>query len=183
MSRIIILSVSLVAVSVLASAASAQSYCADGSQAGHGFHYDYYRNKMWPLPFRSEDTRSVLDYFTVQRNNGWKLHNTVGASMFDPQTQCLTDSGKSQVRWIVSRAPQDRRVVFVLQGDTPEKTAARVESTQLAISEMIPVGPLPQLYLTDQDAPGSSGVYQTAITRAMATSIPAPRLTANQTPQ
>jgi hypothetical protein len=183
MSRTIILSVSLVAIAVLANGASAQSYCADGSQTGQGFHYDYYRNKMWPLPFRSEDTKSVLDYFNVQRNNGWKLHNTVGAAMFDPQTQCLTDSGKSQVRWIVSRAPQDRRVVFVLQGDTPEKTAARVESTQLAISEMIPVGPLPQLYLTDQDAPGSSGVYQTAVTRAMATSVPAPRLTANQTPQ
>lgn len=183
MSRTIILGVSLFAITVLANAASAQSYCADGCNSGEGFHYDYYRNKMWPLPFRAQDTQSVLDYFTVQRNNGWKLHNTVGAAMYDPQTQCLTDSGKSQVRWIVSRAPLDRRVVFVLQADTPEKTAARVESTQLAISEMIPVGPLPQLYLTDQDAPGSSGVYQTAITRAMATSIPAPRLTAGTTPQ
>ncbi len=177
MIRTIILGTSLVAVSMLATTTvSAQEYCADGTSCGEGFRYDYYRNKVWPLPFRSQDTRAVLDYFAVQRNNGWKLHNTVGAAMFDPETNCLTDSGKSQVRWIVSRAPQDRRVVFVLQADSPNQTAARVESTQLAISELVPTGPLPQLYLTDQDAPGSSGVYQTAIMRAMTTSIPSPRL-------
>lgn len=176
MSRTLILSVSLCAVGFLATAASAQQYCAESPSWGEQARYDYYRNKMWPLPFRAMDTRSVLDHFAVQRNNGWKLHNTVGASMFDPNTQQLTDSGKAHVRWIITRAPQDRRVVFVLQGDAPQQTATRVESTQLAISEIIPVGPLPQLYVTDQDAPGSSGVYQTAITRAMATSVPAPRL-------
>lgn len=180
MSRTIILGASLFATVVLANVATAQNYCADGTSCGQGFHYDYYRNKLWPLPFRSQDAQGVLDYFAVQRNNGWKLHNTVGSAMFDPNTQCLTDSGRAQVRWIVTRAPQDRRVVFVLQGDSPEKTATRVESVQLAISELVPVGPLPQMYVTDQDAPGSSGVYQTAIARAMVTSIPAPRLAASQ---
>ncbi len=181
MSRQFITIASIVLSALLASAVSAQEVCSDGSCA-QGFHYDYYRNKMWPMPFRAMDTQSVLDYFAVQRNNGWKLNNTLGASMFDPTTHQLTDSGKAHVRWIVSRAPQDRRVVFVLQGDAPNQTAARVESTQLAISQMVPVGPLPQLYLTDQDAPGSSGVYQTAIIRAMSTSIPAPRLGASQAP-
>ena len=183
MSRTIILTISLCAIGCLGLTASAQQHCAGGGDCWQQAHYDYYRNKMWPLPFRAQDTHAVLDYFAVQRNNGWKLNNTIGASMFDPTTQQLTDSGKAQVRWIVTRAPLDRRVVFVLQGDAPNQTAARVESTQLAISEIIPVGPLPQLYVTDQDAPGSSGVYQTAITRAMQTSVPAPRLTAAaQTP-
>lgn len=183
MRQTLILTVSLCTMSVLAAAASAQEYCADTAASGSGFHHDYYRNKMWPLPFRGMDTRSVLDHFAVQRNNGWKLQNTVGASMFDPTTQQLTESGKAHVRWVVTRAPQDRRVVFVLQGAGPEQTAMRVESTQLAISEIIPVGALPPLYVTDQDAPGSSGVYQTAITRAMATSIPSPRLGDVQQPQ
>ena len=176
MRRTLILTVCLCTTGVFGASASAQEYCASGTVSESGFHHDYYRNKMWPLPFRAMDTRSVLDHFAVQRNNGWKLQNTVGASMFDSTTQQLTESGKAHVRWIVTRAPQDRRVVFVLQGAGPEQTATRVESTQLAISEMIPVGALPQMYVTDQDAPGSSGVYQTAITRAMATSLPAPRL-------
>lgn len=180
MSRKLLLALGLViSATSLTSIASAQQVCRDDMSCAQGFHFDYYRNKMWPMPFRAQDARATLSYFDVQRNNGWKLHNTLGASMYDPVTQQLTDSGKAHVRWIVSRAPQDRRVIFVLQGNTQEITANRVESTQLAISEMVPVGPLPSLYLTDEDAPGSSGVYQTAITRAMETTVPNPRLTSS----
>lgn len=176
MSRYSQIALSFVVVIVSASAsASAQDWsCPPG--AGSSFHRDYYRNNRWPLPFRAQDTNAVLSYFDVQRNNGWKLHNTLGVAMFDVKTQMLTDSGRAHVKWIVSRAPQNRRVVFVLQGDNQADTAKRVESTQLAISDLIPVGPLPSIYLTNEDAPGSSGVYQTAINRAMTTSVPEPRL-------
>jgi hypothetical protein len=134
---------------------------------------------MWPAPFTATDTRSVIAIFDQQRSNGWRLHNTLSTVMFDPKTNCLTDSGKAQVKWIVTNAPQARRVVFVLQDSDQEVTTTRVESTQLAISEVLPVGPLPQIYLTDREPFGSSGVYQTAIHRAMANSVPSPRLTAS----
>ena len=140
--------------------------------------YDYYRNKMWPAPFTAADTNSVVAIFDQQRTNGWRLHNTLSSSMFDPSTHCLTEAGKAHVKWIVTQAPQNRRVVFVLQDANQQLTATRVESTQLAISELVPVGPLPQIYLTDREPFGSSGVYQTAIHRAMANSVPSPRLTA-----
>ena len=175
MSRHIILGLTIVAATVISGTASAQQACPEEMSCAQAFHYDYYRNKMWPMPFRAMDANSVLSYFDVQRSNGWKLHNTLGASMFNPNGQ-LTDSGRAHTKWILTNAPQNRRVVFVLQGESQEETVARVEATQLAISELVPVGPLPQIYLTDRDAPGSSGVYQTAISRAMATSIPSPRL-------
>ncbi len=70
-------------------------------------------------------------------------------------------------------------MVFVLQDADQQRTATRVESTQLAISEVVPVGPLPQIYLTDREPFGSSGVYQTAVHRAMANSVPSPRLTSS----
>lgn len=117
-------------------------------------------------------------HFDQQRSNGWRLHNTLSTAMFDPRTNCLTDAGKAHVKWIVTNAPQARRVVFVLQDANQQVTSTRVESTQLAISEVIPVGPLPQIYLTDREPSGSSGVYQTAVHRAMANSVPSPRLTA-----
>ena len=158
------------------SAALAQDAYHGGRSFTQSFHYDYYRNARWPTPFRAMDTSAVLSYFEVQRNNGWKLHNTLGTAMFDSTTHLLTDSGRAHLRWIVTNAPQDRRVLFVLQGLTQQETAQRIESTQLAVSEMVPVGPLPKIYLTDTDAPGSSGVYQTAVVRAMTNSVPAPRL-------
>lgn len=141
--------------------------------------YDYYRNRMWPAPFTAADTNSVTAIFDQQRSNGWRLHNTLSTAMFDPRTNCLTDAGKAHVKWIVTNAPQSRRVVFVLQDADQSTTSARVESTQLAISEVLPVGPLPQIYLTDREPSGSSGVYQTAVHRAMANSVPSPRLTSS----
>ena len=175
-----------VAVSACGSVASAQfshaNQCPPNSQCGStegSCKYDYYRNKMWPAPFTAADTNAVVSIFDQQRTNGWRLHNTLSSSMFDPQTNCLTDAGKAHVKWIVTQAPQSRRVVFVLQDSNQQLTATRVESTQLAISELVPVGPLPQIYLTDREPFGSSGVYQTAIHRAMANSVPSPRLTSS----
>lgn len=153
--------------------------CVEDRVHSQKFWYDYYRNKNWPLPFRAMDASSVLSYFEVQRNNGWKLHNTVGTAMFDPATGVLNDAGEAHIRWIVSKAPQDRRIVFVLQGIDAEETSKRVEATQVAISRLVPTGSLPAIYLTDEDAPGSAGEYQTAISRAINTSRPAPRLPVN----
>jgi hypothetical protein len=141
--------------------------------------YDYYRNKLWPTPFRAMDAVSVQAAFDQQADNGWRLYNTLSNSMFDAKTQRLTDAGKAHVQWIVTQSPQSRRIVFVLQGNNQQSTALRVESTQLAVSEVIPVGPLPSIYLTDREPHGSAGVYQTAINRAMMSSVPTPRLTAS----
>jgi hypothetical protein len=151
------------------------SHCGSGTQPSK-FWTTFYRNTRWPMPFRAQDVNAVTSFFDVQRENGWKLHNTLGHALFDPQTHALTDAGKTHIRSILIDNPAERRAVFVLQGITPEQTARRVESTQMAISAMLPTGELPPIYLTDRDAPGSSGAYQTAVTRAMMTSMPAPRL-------
>lgn len=145
------------------------------------FRRDYYRNKMWPYPFRAQDAQAILSIFDAQRNKGWQLHNTIGAAMYEPTSGRLTETGIAHLRWIVAQAPQARRVVFILKASSQQETAARVEQTQLAISQLVPTGALPELYLTNQEAPGSSGIYQTSIQRAMTTSVPNPRLgTANQ---
>ena len=159
-----------------------QQNCNSGCQErthAQNFWYDFYRNKNWPMPFRAMDSQSVLSHFDIQRNNGWKLNNTVGTAMFDTTNCALNDSGRAHVKWIVTRAPQNRRVVFVLEGNNQQETAKRVEAVQIAISEFVPTGALPNIYLTDEDAPGSSGVYQTTISRAMTASVPEPRLPSN----
>lgn len=180
MSRILTLFLGSVALATCSSGCAVAQTCNDGCSDdrvhSQSFWYDYYRNKSWPMPFRAADSRAVLSYFDVQRSNGWKLHNTLGAAMFNDATCELNDAGMAHVRWIVTQAPQDRRVVFVLEGDNQETSAKRVEATQIAISRYVPTGALPTIYLTDKDAPGSSGEYQTQINRAINASIPAPRL-------
>lgn len=155
--------------------------CCDQVQAQQPSHLqasktDVYRKTLWPMPFRAEDSIAVTSVFDIQRNNGWRLYNTLGTPMFHPETNQLTDAGKAHLRWIMTSAPQHRRVIFVLKGDDAAKTAYRVESTQLAVSELVPVGNLPPIYLTDVESNGSSGTYQTAVYRAMVSTVPTPRL-------
>lgn len=172
----------LLSLSILASAiCGGQTFGQQCTQANceepSMWHYIYYRNTRWPEPFRAQDTMAVLQMFEAQRNNGWKLQNTIGQAMFDARTCQLTDAGEAHIRWILTQAPLDRRSVFVFQADDQATTAKRVEAVQLVISKMIPVGQLPPVYLTDRDAPTSPGSYQTTLQRALSNSIPSPRLT------
>jgi hypothetical protein len=149
----------------------------DCNQGPSAFWTSYYRNARWPLPFRGQDVSAVTAYFDVQRENGWRMHNTVGHAMFDPRTNCLTQAGKNHIQSILRDNPSDRKVVYVLQGQNQQQTSTRVQSTELAISEILPVGDLPPVYVTDRDAPGSSGAYQTSVMQALKSSTPTPRLT------
>ncbi len=154
------------------------SDCASAQYPSHidAARTDRLRNNLWPMPFRVEDSLSVTQVFDVQRNNGWKLYNTLGTPMFHQESHQLTDAGKEHLRRILNYAPAHRRVVFVLKGANAAETAQRVESTQIAISEILPVGNLPPIYLTNIESPGSSGSYQTTINRALVESVPSPRL-------
>lgn len=146
------------------------------SQHYHSTKVDRLRNNLWPKPFTAEDTLAVTRIFDAQRNKGWQLYNTLGTPMFDPESHRLTDAGRAQLRWILTYAPPERRTIFVLKGNNATESALRVESTQLAVSEMLPVGNLPTIYLTSVESQGSSGAYQTAVKRALDNTIPEPRL-------
>ncbi len=136
---------------------------------------DRQRNNAWPQPFRSMDAVSVNAPFEVMKNNGWRMFNTLGTPVFTEE-QALTEAGRLQLQWIVTQAPVNRRAVFVLRGSNADDTAARIEAVQVAISDLVPTGPLPQIWVTDVEPTPSSGQYQTAISRALMNSTPKPRL-------
>jgi hypothetical protein len=140
----------------------------------HAMGVDYARNNCWPQPFRSMDANSVVAPFQVMQNNGWREYNTVAGPFFT--SSGLSDAGQLKVQWIVTQAPQNQRVVYVKSGRTSEETAARVESVQLLVSQLIPTGPLPQILVTDIEPSTSSGAYQTRVARAINDTTPIPRL-------
>jgi hypothetical protein len=140
----------------------------------HAAGIDYARNNCWPNPFRGLDANSVVAPFDVMRNNGWREYNTVAGAFFS--SSGLSEAGQLKVQWIVTQAPQNQRVVYVKSGRTSEETAARVESVQLVVSQLIPIGPLPQILVTDIEPTTSSGAYQTRVARAINDTTPVPRL-------
>jgi hypothetical protein len=108
------------------------------------------------------------------KNNGWRDNNTVGSMMFVENG--LSDAGKLKVAQVLSCSPANRRMVYVQAGVNQQETAARVESVQLAVSELIPEGPLPQILVTNSPPSASPGAYQTLVHRAIQRTTPTPRL-------
>jgi len=143
----------------------------------HDCGVDYARNVAWPQPFRGADSNSVIAPFEIMRDNGWRENNTLGTSLFS-ENNALREAGAIKVQWIVTQAPQNQRIVYVKAGTTEQDTNARVESVQLAVSQIIPSGPLPQILVTDIEPGTSSGAYQTLVHRALVKTTPSPRLPA-----
>jgi hypothetical protein len=138
---------------------------------------DFYRNNSWPEPFLTADKIAVRTPYCIQTDNGWKMQNTVGTFLFDPETQRLNQAGDILVKWIITQAPINRRAVFVLKGDSADATNIRIQSVQAAIAKYGCVCPV---LLTDCEPAGWSAAYIDAITQKFDASIPSPRLPPRQ---
>lgn len=145
------------------------------AQMKHNVGVDYARNQAWPQPFRGADANSVVAPFEVMRENGWRENNTLGSSLFSDK-QILSEAGAIKVQLILTKSPSSQRIVYVKSGQTEQETNARVESVQLAVSQFIPTGPLPQILVTEIEPTTSSGAYQTLVHRALVKTTPTPRL-------
>lgn len=142
----------------------------------HKTNVDIARNNSWPQPFRGEDANAVVAPFEVMKNNGWRENNTLGSTLFSPEHQ-LSDAGSLKIQWILTHTPQSQRIIYVKTGKTRQETDARVESVQIAVSQILPADvQLPEILVTDLDPPTSSGAYQTLVHRALIRTTPTPRL-------
>lgn len=148
----------------------------------HEIHVHRRRVAYWPDPFVLPDRELVRAPFRCMVDNGWVHETTLVDALFDPESNELTYGGRMRVRGIMTEAPPHRRHVFVLEGATPEDTAARVASVQQWLAHIAPeVGP--GSVSTTSIAPrGGSGYYLDEIQDAYRQSVPAPRLPANTTP-
>lgn len=141
----------------------------------HEMHVGKLRNNAWPQPFRARDAAAVVNPLEIQKQNGWRSFNTIGSVFFDAE-DCLTEAGELKIRDTLLLSPSNQKVLYVYKGQTPQSTAARIEAVQVAVSAAIPVGPLPQILITETDSTSTSGELQTLINTGMTRSTPSPRL-------
>jgi hypothetical protein len=142
------------------------------------FKVDWHRNNAWPEPFSSADRAAQRAPFCLMVDNGWKMQNTVGTFLFDPNSQQLNTAGEHLVKWIVQQAPQHRKAVFVLKGDSPEATQSRIASVQAAVGRFACEGENPPVILTNTEPSGWPASYVDQMTQQFQATIPSPRLPA-----
>lgn len=157
-------------------AAAASTATADWHDFWHRAAIDYHRNNAWPEPFAEADAAQVIAPFEVMKQNGWRLHNTIGHALFREGDGALMASGGQMVQWVATQAPASRRAIFVLRGRTNEETDARVASVKQTLANTLMRGPAPPIYITDVDPASSSGAWAMKINRSWIENLPTPEL-------
>ena len=169
-----ILAVGFLGLSLIAISAGDAS--ADWSSFWHKFHVDTARNNAWPDPFNEADARDTMAPFEIMKQNGWKLHNTIGHDLFREGDGVLMASGSNQVRWIATQAPQSRRTIYVLKGHSRLETEARLASVRQTLSGMNLDGSQPSVEVTSVSPARASGIWAAKISREGVAAIPKPQL-------
>jgi len=137
---------------------------------------DIKRRQCWPEPFTEPDRTAVRAPMVIMVNNGWRRQNMLGEFHFEPATGQLTEAGRLKVRWIVTEAPQQHRIVYVHTADGNEETAARIAAVQLLAARYAPPGEMPPVLPTSISDQGWPADQVDLIGRKFLASTPDPRL-------
>lgn len=163
-------------VALVSCGISADHARADWNSFWHQFHVDTHRNNAWPDPFNEADARDVVAPFEVMKQNGWRLHNTIGNDLFREGDGVLMASGTNAVHWIATQAPASRRTIFVLKGQSPIETESRLASVRQTLNGMNLGGQQPNVVVTNVEPAKASGVWAAKISREGVAAIPKPQL-------
>ena len=136
----------------------------------------YKRNNAWPEPFNEMDAMSVIMPFEAMKQNGWVLHNTIGAEQFREGDNALLISGQQRLLWIARQAPVSRRQVYVVRGRSDAETSARVTAVKEALAHIQTQGPQTTVAVVDRVPPTAPGAWVTKVNRAWLDELPAPKL-------
>ena len=143
----------------------------------HAIATDFRRNNCWPQPFVYPNRAAVRVPLQMVVDRGWQRHNTLGAEYFDPETQALNHAGRLKVRWILTQAPLDRRVVYLNPGPTAQITQARLAAVRKEVAAYVSRRQLDEhLVLTPVPEAQWPGADITAIGQRFQASQPAPVL-------
>ena len=175
-----LLSAVVVAVT-LASAIPAQAQWFSSSKCANGDCWDRYwatwrSNNIWPQQWVGYDRMSVCAPLSLQAEKGWHRMNLVGSYHFSAGTNKLNEAGEHKIRFILTKQPPERRIIFVERGMTQNMTAARVDAVQQSAVAMLPGGALPEVAASNMILEGWPAEDVDATLRSFDKTRPDPRL-------
>ena len=151
--------------------------CTDASDQCFGsIARDIKRRQCWPEPFTAPDRVATRAPMVTMVSNGWRRQNMLGEFHFEPGTGQLTEAGRLKIRWIVTEAPQQHRIVYVHTADSNEETNARIAAVQQLVVRYAPPGELPPVLPTSISDEGWPADQVDLIGRKFRASTPPPRL-------
>ncbi len=98
--------------------------------ARRDFYRSHQRSHCWPHPYNLMDQQAVRDPFRLMIERGWQSQNTIRTEHFEVGTEKLNANGRRHVQWVLSRVPENRRVLFVQPGQSSRQTARRMAAVE-----------------------------------------------------
>ncbi|MGQ9504711.1 MAG: hypothetical protein ACUVQR_07365 [Thermogutta sp.] len=144
----------------------------------HSISIDAARNGCWPDAFVPVDRTNARLPFVLMVQNGWERQNLIGDHYFQEDGKTLTDSGKRQIKWILTQAPLHHRTIFVKEGDDADVTAARLQAVSETAIKLVGPDQKVDIRITNIDPPGWPAEYVDSVERAYLKTMPDPRLPA-----
>ena len=145
------------------------------------FHDGFHRNQQWPRPFVQYDREATMAPFEIMVQNGWKQQTMLCNYHFEGATTRLTASGNTKLRWILERAPEQYRTIYVQETSNRRLTLARIDAVQQAAARQLPVGSMPSVVATNMHPDQVPADEVDAVLRGYSKSAPEPRLPASTT--
>ncbi len=133
-------------------------------------------NLDWPSPYIQQDRASVSAHFAAMTENGWRTQNLLCEYHFTPNGEKLTPAGEIRLKWILTQAPAQHRLVYLQKAGDPQETLARVEAVQ-KYAQLVQNAPA-SLVETDMETRGRPAEQVDVISRSALDSMPAPVLPA-----
>jgi hypothetical protein len=140
------------------------------------FKRDYHRNHCWPEPFIADDRVAVIQPFQIMADNAWQRQNLLCDYHFVEGKAELNSAGLYQLRWIVTKAPNQRKAVFVERTASNAATVGRIAAVQNAMMRMNPNAPPLPVYESNLGGGYWQGEDADAVLRDSAKTRPEPRL-------
>jgi hypothetical protein len=137
----------------------------------HRYHYAHY----WPYPHNCDDEAYVRNIVDMQAGGGWVTATTLHDYHFNPETQQLTEGGRTHLIWISQSVPAQYRTVYVSQGMSRETAQMRVDVSEQFLREMGIPNP-PAVLARAELFEGRPAVEVDRIRQLELQSIPKPRL-------
>jgi uncharacterized membrane protein YgcG len=135
----------------------------------------FQRVNKWPEPWVCPDRQSVRAPMAIMAANGWRRQNMLTDFHFTDSNE-VTEAGELLVRWILTEAPQARRVIYVHCGMTGQDTATRIAAVAKAAQKVCPGQPIPPILETNISDAGWPAREVEIISRRFDATTPDPRL-------
>ncbi len=167
----------ILAVGVLVGSSATPSSAGERiHRAWHSFWGNFHANNEWPDPYVCPDREAVRSPFRIMIQNGWRLQNTLTEHHFKQGTSELSENGRIKVRWILTSAPIERRMIFVQPAISQEMTQDRIASIYDLASEILPGSEPTDVLVNSVRTTGWPADYVDEIDRKFRDSTPEPRL-------